>query len=156
MPLLSGRIIVHSYIIDYDSIPGVSLDFPFSNITVRTMKYARAFSTALKTDGYPEEWLHSAVSYKQLKKCIKSIQKELVDMGLDVNTLAHIWGSHGDFTEKPYPLQYTLGGLLVWTFSLLGWKLSLMCASRYGQLQTDPDLHHGYKWKTASRCFSFS
>ena len=94
------------------------------------MKFARVFRTALQTDGYPQEWLRSAVSYKQLKKCIQSIQKELVDMGLDVNTLAQLKVPHGDFAEIPYPLQYILGGLLVWALFLLGWKWSLMLVSR--------------------------
>ncbi|MCJ1394965.1 hypothetical protein MMC18_007846 [Xylographa bjoerkii] len=73
------------------------------------MKFARAFKAALQKDGYPEEWIVSAVSYKQLKKCINSIQKELVDMGLDTDTLAQLWDSHGGSAENRNPLQYTLG-----------------------------------------------
>ncbi|MCJ1399283.1 hypothetical protein MMC11_002485 [Xylographa trunciseda] len=73
------------------------------------MKFARVFQAALQKDGYPEEWIDSAVSYKQLKKCIKSVQQELLDMGLNANTLAQLWDSHGDSAEISNALQYTLG-----------------------------------------------
>ena len=54
------------------------------------MKFARYFQERLRQDGYPPEWIDSAISYGQLKKCIKCVQRELSALGLDVETLRRL------------------------------------------------------------------
>lgn len=51
------------------------------------MKFARLFQEHLANDGYPPAWVNSAISYGQLKKCIKRVQRELITIGLDADTL---------------------------------------------------------------------
>jgi E3 ubiquitin-protein ligase BAH len=51
------------------------------------MKFARQFQESLVNDGYPASWVQNAISYGQLKKCVKRVQKELASIGLDVETL---------------------------------------------------------------------
>ncbi|KAK7528112.1 SPX domain-containing protein [Phyllosticta citriasiana] len=51
------------------------------------MKFAHAFHERLQSDGYPPEWIGAAISYRQLKKCIKKVERELDRLGLDVETL---------------------------------------------------------------------
>ncbi|KAK8254416.1 SPX domain-containing protein [Phyllosticta capitalensis] len=51
------------------------------------MKFAHAFRERLQNDGYPAEWVDAAISYRQLKKCIKKVERELERLGLDVETL---------------------------------------------------------------------
>jgi E3 ubiquitin-protein ligase BAH len=60
------------------------------------MKYARQFQDHLKNDGYPPEWINSAISYASLKKCIKRVQRELATLGLDVETLRQLLASVED------------------------------------------------------------
>jgi hypothetical protein len=59
------------------------------------MKFARDYSEALEREDYPEQWLQSAISYRQLKKCIKMVQAELSALGLDADTLNVLWQSVG-------------------------------------------------------------
>lgn len=47
------------------------------------MKFGREFETSLKQEQYPQHWLQSAISYRQLKKCIRKIQSELLELGLE-------------------------------------------------------------------------
>jgi E3 ubiquitin-protein ligase BAH len=55
------------------------------------MKFAHDFDEALKREEYPQEWVDSAISYRQLKKCIKKVQAELKSFGLDAQTLELLW-----------------------------------------------------------------
>ncbi|KAF2169613.1 hypothetical protein M409DRAFT_52140 [Zasmidium cellare ATCC 36951] len=52
------------------------------------MKFGHEYETALASEGYPEQWVNSAIDYKHLKKCIKRVHKELESLGLDEHTLA--------------------------------------------------------------------
>ncbi|KAF1988173.1 RING-14 protein-like protein [Aulographum hederae CBS 113979] len=52
------------------------------------MKFAQEYQKHLAQDGYPPHWVASAISYRQLKKCIKKVQKELSELGLDGETLS--------------------------------------------------------------------
>ncbi|KAI9809636.1 MAG: hypothetical protein M1825_000068 [Sarcosagium campestre] len=54
------------------------------------MKFARTYQQALNESEFPTEWLQSAISYGQLKKCIKKVQRELSSLGLLPDTLAHL------------------------------------------------------------------
>ena len=51
------------------------------------MKFAREFQESLNKGEYPQPWLDSAISYRQLKKVIKKVQAELQSLGLDRRAL---------------------------------------------------------------------
>ena len=55
------------------------------------MKFAHDFDASLRKEEYPQEWLDSAISYRQLKKCIKKVQRELQELGLDPHMLEQLW-----------------------------------------------------------------
>jgi E3 ubiquitin-protein ligase BAH len=81
------------------------------------MKFAREFKKHLADDGYPPEWVDNAISYGQLKKCVKRVQRELTALGLDVETLRQMLaqaqqqqqqqqkkeGAHGSSAESTSP-----------------------------------------------------
>jgi E3 ubiquitin-protein ligase BAH len=54
------------------------------------MKFGHTFQEALAADTYPPEWVAAAIRYRQLKKCIKKVQKELVSLGLCGKTLQQL------------------------------------------------------------------
>jgi E3 ubiquitin-protein ligase BAH len=54
------------------------------------MKFGHEYGLALANDGFPTEWLDSAIDYKYLKKCIKKVHNELAELGLDAKTLHHL------------------------------------------------------------------
>jgi E3 ubiquitin-protein ligase BAH len=55
------------------------------------MKFSHTFEAALRKEEYPQEWLNVAISYRQLKKCIKRVQDELQGLGLDPVTVRRLW-----------------------------------------------------------------
>lgn len=55
------------------------------------MKFSHTFEAALRKEEYPQEWRSSAISYRQLKKCIKRVQDELQGLGLDPATIQRLW-----------------------------------------------------------------
>jgi E3 ubiquitin-protein ligase BAH len=55
------------------------------------MKFAHDFGEALEKGEYPPLWVESAISYRQLKKCVKKVQQELSALGLDADTLHGLW-----------------------------------------------------------------
>ena len=63
------------------------------------MKFSHTFEAALRKEEYPPEWVSSAVSYRQLKKCIKIVQNELQGLGLGPATLQRLW-QHVDGTAQ--------------------------------------------------------
>ncbi|KXJ90668.1 RING-14 protein [Microdochium bolleyi] len=58
------------------------------------MKFAQEFRRILQTEGFPQKWVDSAIPYGQLKKCLKKVTRELVDLGLDRDTLAALAPPH--------------------------------------------------------------
>lgn len=54
------------------------------------MKFAHEFKETLDREAFPEHWLAAAIPYSQLKKCLKKVQRELQDLGLDKETLQHL------------------------------------------------------------------
>ncbi|KAF2234212.1 RING-14 protein [Viridothelium virens] len=54
------------------------------------MKFGKEYQDALIKGEFPAQWVHSAISYGQLKKCIKKVREELQEIGLDADTLAHL------------------------------------------------------------------
>lgn len=51
------------------------------------MKFAHTFNETLSSENFPPEWQAAAIQYRQLKKCIKRLQRELDELGLSVETL---------------------------------------------------------------------
>lgn len=47
------------------------------------MKFARDYEAGLQNEQYPSHWITSSISYRQLKKCIRKIQSEIQELGLD-------------------------------------------------------------------------
>ena len=74
---------------------------------LQAMKFAHEYEAALQHDSYPPHWVESAISYRQLKKCIKQVQRELSMIGLDPNILAALWTSIGSSQLAEGPLHYT-------------------------------------------------
>lgn len=54
------------------------------------MKFAHEFKETLEREDFPEHWRAAAIPYSQLKKCLKKVQRELEDLGLDKETLQHL------------------------------------------------------------------
>lgn len=75
------------------------------------MKFAREYEAALRREGYPKCWVLSAISYRQLKKCIRRIELELSHIGLDVETLRRLCQSAETISSKGISLQYKLEGV---------------------------------------------
>lgn len=51
------------------------------------MKFGHDYLQILEREGFPPEWVHSAISYRQLKKCIKKVRNELLALGLGPDVL---------------------------------------------------------------------
>lgn len=65
------------------------------------MKFGREYKDALKSDDFPEAWKESAIDYRNLKKCIKKVRRELEELGLDrshVNELSGLLDSPASST----------------------------------------------------------
>lgn len=54
------------------------------------MKFAHEFKETLEREAFPEHWLSAAIPYSQLKKCLKKVQRELQELGLDNSTLQQL------------------------------------------------------------------
>lgn len=54
------------------------------------MKFAHEFKETLEREAFPDHWLSAAIPYSQLKKCLKKVQRELQELGLDSNTLQQL------------------------------------------------------------------
>jgi E3 ubiquitin-protein ligase BAH len=59
------------------------------------MKYGHEYAQLLASEGFPEEWVSSAISYRLLKKSIKKVQQELSALGLNASTLQHLHSEFG-------------------------------------------------------------
>ncbi|EFE30636.1 uncharacterized protein ARB_02558 [Trichophyton benhamiae CBS 112371] len=55
------------------------------------MKFAHSYVSTLENEGFPSQWVRSAISYRQLKKCIKRVQSELLSLGLSPDVLNRFW-----------------------------------------------------------------
>lgn len=54
---------------------------------------------------FPPHWVEHAIPYGQLKKCLKKVQRELQDLGLDPETLRALLDPD---PTSPVALQYKL------------------------------------------------
>lgn len=80
------------------------------------MKFAHSFSQVLEEEDFPADWQAAAIRYRQLKKCIKKVQKELSELGLTAEILKSLVEQSGTVqvegsTPKQGPLfQYMFDG----------------------------------------------
>ncbi|KAH7095307.1 RING-14 protein-like protein [Paraphoma chrysanthemicola] len=79
------------------------------------MKFGHAFKQSLKNEGFPPEWVDSAISYSQLKKCINRLTDELRQVGLDPETLSKLLKHVEDYNastdqgdDRERPFEYIL------------------------------------------------
>ncbi|KAF2011609.1 hypothetical protein BU24DRAFT_495757 [Aaosphaeria arxii CBS 175.79] len=79
------------------------------------MKFGQTFKEALKTEGFPPDWVESAISYSQLKKCINRLTSELAQVGLDPQTLGSLLKKVEDYNKatenddvESRPFEYLL------------------------------------------------
>lgn len=66
---------------------------------------------------FPDHWVNNAIPYGQLKKCLKKVQRELHDLGLDPDTLRALLDPN---TASPVALQYKLNGIVTTRGPTLG------------------------------------
>ncbi|OAA73768.1 spx [Cordyceps fumosorosea ARSEF 2679] len=69
------------------------------------MKFAHDFKQNLASQDFPPHWVERAIPYSQLKKCLKKVQRELQDLGLDQETLRALLTAE---ETAPVALQYKL------------------------------------------------
>lgn len=80
------------------------------------MKFGHVFKEKLKSAGFPPDWVESAISYSQLKKCINRVTNELAALGLDPETLKKLLKQVEDYNasssddDNDRPLEYLLSG----------------------------------------------
>ncbi|CAA9962050.1 RING-14 protein [Pyrenophora teres f. maculata] len=79
------------------------------------MKFGHLFKQTLRDEGFPPEWVDSAISYSQLKKCIKRLTDELRRVGLDPTTLSKLLKHVEDYNastqqddDQERPFEYIL------------------------------------------------
>jgi E3 ubiquitin-protein ligase BAH len=79
------------------------------------MKFGHVFKQSLRNEGFPPEWVDSAISYSQLKKCIKRLTDELQQVGLDPATLSKLLKHVEDYNastdqddDQERPFEYIL------------------------------------------------
>jgi E3 ubiquitin-protein ligase BAH len=80
------------------------------------VRYDRPFRVILPPDvlltgvlAFPPHWVCLAIPYSQLKKCLKKVQRELQDLGLDPDTLRQLLQAN---EASPLALKYNLDGTL--------------------------------------------
>ncbi|KAK3180384.1 hypothetical protein K4F52_008235 [Lecanicillium sp. MT-2017a] len=69
------------------------------------MKFAHSLKETLASQDFPDHWVAQAIPYGQLKKCLKKVQRELQDLGLDQETLRALLDANA---AAPVALQYKL------------------------------------------------
>ena len=81
------------------------------------MKFGHVFKQCLRNEGFPPEWVDSAISYSQLKKCINRLTDELQHVGLDPATLSKLLQHVEDYNASTHrdalddrPFEYILNG----------------------------------------------
>jgi E3 ubiquitin-protein ligase BAH len=81
------------------------------------MKFGHQFKQCLRNEGFPPDWVDSAISYSQLKKCINRLTDELRQVGLDPETLSKLLKHVEDYNasaeqnvEQERPFEYILNG----------------------------------------------
>ncbi|KAL8810123.1 MAG: hypothetical protein Q9200_002830 [Gallowayella weberi] len=67
------------------------------------MKFGREYVATLQQEQYPQHWVQSSISYRQLKKCIRKIQSELSQLGLDASAIETLLRSTDTAETKALP-----------------------------------------------------
>ncbi|KAL8844341.1 MAG: hypothetical protein Q9205_000900 [Flavoplaca limonia] len=68
------------------------------------MKFGREYQATLQQEQYPQHWIQTSISYRQLKKCIRKIQAELSQLGLDAEAVDHLLSSIGPPCSRTAPV----------------------------------------------------
>lgn len=87
------------------------------------MKFAHIYLETLASQDFPAEWQAAAIQYRQLKKCIKRVQSELAELGLNAETLKLLLAQQTECAEGGPVLQYMFDGTSV-SISIRGWLLT--------------------------------
>ncbi|XPS68292.1 RING-type E3 ubiquitin transferase [Ascochyta lentis] len=81
------------------------------------MKFGHVFKQCMRNEGFPPEWVDSAISYSQLKKVINRLTDELQQVGLDPATLSKLLKHVEDYNasadqngDQHRPFEYILNG----------------------------------------------
>lgn len=81
------------------------------------MKFGHVFKETLRNEGFPPEWVDSAISYSQLKKCINRLTDELAQVGLNPTTLGTLLKQVEDYNasteqndDQDRPFEYIFSG----------------------------------------------
>lgn len=81
------------------------------------MKFGHVFKQSLRNQGFPPDWVDSAISYSQLKKVINRLTDELQRVGLDPPTLSKLLKHVEDYNastdqdgDHDRPFEYILNG----------------------------------------------
>lgn len=79
------------------------------------MKFGHVFKQCLRNEGFPPDWVDSAISYSQLKKVINRLTDELQQVGLDPQTLSKLLKHVEDYNasadqegDMDRPFEYIL------------------------------------------------
>lgn len=64
------------------------------------MKFGHDYIQILEQEGFPTQWVRSAISYRQLKKCIKKVRNELMELGLSRDILNQLWQPEGEADRR--------------------------------------------------------
>ncbi|KAK2747270.1 hypothetical protein FQN57_002168 [Myotisia sp. PD_48] len=75
----------------------------------KMLQFGHNYRERLENEGFPAHWVHSAISYRQLKKCIKKVRAELLELGLGPDVLNQFWATEsqldGDDGEEDEALS---------------------------------------------------
>lgn len=67
------------------------------------MKFAREYEATLEQEQYPQHWVQSSISYRQLKKSIRKIQNELWELGLDAEAVRQLLIESANAKNRSFP-----------------------------------------------------
>lgn len=73
------------------------------------MKYGKEFQSILESSSFPDDWKHSAIEYRKLKKLIKDVVNELEGMGLSPDVLNRLLVTDSTPNETPEPTSRSDG-----------------------------------------------
>jgi hypothetical protein len=128
------------------------------------MKFGHLYHDRLVQAGFPPRWIDSAISYNQLKKCIKRVRKELESLGLDAVTLHRLLntvettetttgsfactssGTGHDADDGDRPLRYAFPD----PATLVGESIKPCQCSKPGRIIQSPQFHSVYSRILAS------
>ncbi|KAL8849465.1 MAG: hypothetical protein Q9221_005547 [Calogaya cf. arnoldii] len=74
-----------------------------SQVRILDMKFAQEYQATLQQEQYPQHWIQSSISYRQLKKCIRKVQAELSQLGLDAEAVDHLLRPAGPTGSQTAP-----------------------------------------------------